>query len=100
MGKGEMEPHRVAPMERRRAPRLTLRMGGRRFPILVDGRQDCLIAAASPVALRGYADIYEGEIHRARCLVVLSAPEGEFLRLTFKLRTNVTAEPAADFARG
>jgi hypothetical protein len=78
--------------------RLSLRVGTGRFPILTQTEESCLIFAPGVPRLRGYADIYEGEIHRARCLLVLSEPEGGFIRLTWKRYTPVLAAPPTDYA--
>jgi hypothetical protein len=81
------------------ASRLTLRTGSGTYPILRQGVDTCTIFAPEGARLRGYADIYDGEQHRAHCLIVLSEPDGEMIRLTYKRRTAVTAAPPADFAR-
>lgn len=84
---------------RRRA--FLLESGTRRFPILSLGPEGCLIEAPEGVGrLRGFADILEGERLVATCLVVLAAPEGPYLRLTFKRRTVPRSAPAADYAAG
>ena len=89
-------PGERAPGEKGRA--LTLVSGARRFPILSFGPLGCLIAAPAGVGLRGFADILEGERLVATCLVVLAAPEGDYVRCTFKRRTVPRTEPPADFA--
>lgn len=80
------------------ASRLTIRIGSGRYPILSRTGESCLILASGPSPLRGYADIYEGDVHRARCLLVLSEPEGDFIRLTWKRYTLVVDAPPSDFA--
>ncbi len=85
----------------RQAPgisRLTLRIGEAYYPILSQDRQSCLVLAPEGIRLRGFADIYDGETHRDRALIVLSEPEGEFVRLTWKRRSPVLAAPPGDFA--
>ena len=47
---------------------------------------------------RGFADILDGERLVATCLVVLAAPEGVYVRCTFKRRTVPRTVPPADFA--
>lgn len=76
-----------------------LESGGRRFPILSLGTEGCLIAADG-AALRGFADILDGERLVATCLVVLAAPEGPYLRCVFKRRTIPLSAPAADYFAG
>ena len=80
------------------ASRLSLRVGNGRYPIMSQTGETCLIFAPGVPRLRGFADIYEGEVYRARCLLVLSEPEGDFIRLTWKRCTPVLAGPPSDFA--
>jgi hypothetical protein len=84
----------------RRAARkkLTLRIGSRRYPILSQGAETCVIRAPVDTPLRGIADVYEGERHVARCLILLSASDGELMRLSYKWRTPVQSSPPLDFA--
>lgn len=77
-----------------------LESGGRRFPILSLGTEGCLIVADGGAALRGFADILEGERLVATCLIVLAAPEGPYLRCAFKRRTIALSAPAADYFAG
>jgi len=77
---------------------LLLESGKRRFPILSLGPESCLIEAADGAAIRGFADILDGERLVATCLIVLAAPEGPYLRCTFKRRTIPRTAPPADFA--
>ena len=79
---------------------LSLESGTRRFPILSLGAESCLIEAPDGAGLRGYADILDGERLVATCLVVLAAPEGPFLRCSFKRRTRPRCTPAVDYAMG
>ncbi len=83
---------------RGKARAMRLESGNRRFPILSLGPDGCLIEAPDGARLRGFADIFDGEIHVATCLIVLAAPEGPFLRCTFKRRTVPRTAPPADFA--
>lgn len=77
---------------------LTLESGSRRFPILALGPESCLIEVEGDVALRGFADIFEGERHVEHCLILLAAPEGQHLRCFFKVRTPWRPSPPADYA--
>lgn len=83
-----------------RARALSLESGARRFPILSLGPESCLIEAPDGARLRGYADILDGDRLVATCLVVLAAPEGPYLRCTFKRRTTPRNSPPADYAAG
>jgi hypothetical protein len=80
------------------ARRMQLEAGSRRFPILDLRQESCLIEAPEGTALRGFADIWDGERHVAHCLILLAAPDGEFLRCTFKRRTPAHDRPPRDFA--
>ncbi len=94
----------VGPWRPRRAPgaptgdNLVLRTGSGSFRILELGSGDCLIEADRSAGLRGRADIFDGEVQVATCLITLAAPDGAYLRCAFKRRTAVRAEPARDFA--
>jgi hypothetical protein len=72
-------------------------MGGTHYPIVSEDASSCLIEAPDRVRLRGYADIYDGDRHRAHCLVVLSQSEGAFLRVIYKRRTEARSGPAPDY---
>jgi hypothetical protein len=78
--------------------KLTLKIGSRRFPILSQGAETCVIRAPMNTPLRGIADVYEGERHVARCLILLSETDGELMRLCYKWRTPVQSAPPLDFA--
>ena len=47
---------------------------------------------------RGFVDFFDGDRHVAHCLIVLAAPEGPFLRCSFKRRTAPRLAPPRDFA--
>lgn len=79
---------------------LALESGGRRYPILSIGAESCLIVADGRAALRGFADILDGDRLVATCLIVLAAPEGPYLRCAFKRRTVPLSAPAADYFAG
>ncbi|MBP7241165.1 hypothetical protein [Amaricoccus sp.] len=79
-------------------PGLVLEAGTRRFPILDLSADSCLIEASDSAALRGFADIWDGERHLSQCLLVVAAPEGDLLRCSFKRRTPFRLEPPRDFA--
>ncbi len=83
-----------------RAPgaKLTLRIGSRRYPIVNQAAGTCLIQAPEDAPLRGVADIYEGDRHVARCLILLSESHGDHMRLSYKWRTPVQSVPPLDFA--
>lgn len=72
--------------------------GTRRFPIVSLQPGGCLIEAPPGVSPRGFADILDGERLVATCLVVLAAPEGPYLRCTFKRCTASRTEAPPDFA--
>jgi hypothetical protein len=79
-------------------PGLVLEAGTRRYSILDLAADGCLIEAPDAALPCGYGDIWDGDRHLARCLIVLAAPEGALLRCTFKRRTAFRLEPPADFA--
>ena len=72
--------------------------GARRFPVVAMGAEGCLIEAHDGAVPRGFVDIFDGDRHVAHCLIVLAAPEGPFLRCSFKRRTAPRLDPPRDFA--
>ncbi len=86
------------PPSRRMRPGLTLAAGSRRFPILDLSDDSCLIEARDSSALRGYADLYDGDRHLAQCLLLLAVPEGDLLRCSFKRRTAFRLDTPRDYA--
>ncbi|HET9069803.1 MAG TPA: hypothetical protein VFN28_14250 [Amaricoccus sp.] len=76
---------------------LVLECGARRFPVVAMGSDGCLIDGHDGFVPRGFADIFDGERHVAQCLIVLVAPEGPYLRCTFKRRTEARPGPPRDF---
>jgi hypothetical protein len=82
----------------RRGRQLAMACGPHRFPVVAMGSDGCLIDAPDGFVPRGFADIYDGDRLVAQCLIVLAAPEGPFLRCSFKRRTEARAGPARDFA--
>lgn len=49
--------------------------------------------------LRGFVDLYDGEIHLAHCLIVASEEEAGEMRYDYKQVTIPADRPAADFIR-
>ena len=95
-----MDERPVGPRdERPRAARGgSLAIGGSRYPIVSEDATSCVIEGPPDLRIRGHADIYDGERHRAHCLVVLSEREGAFLRVIYKRRTVARTEPPPDYA--
>ncbi|WP_424932171.1 hypothetical protein [Amaricoccus macauensis] len=84
-------------LEHRAKPGMELRTDKGAFPILDLAHDDCLIEMNGPGHLRGYADIFEGDKLKARCLIVMTEPEGSYVRCGFKRRTDVRDTPPVDF---
>jgi hypothetical protein len=70
----------------------------RRVPVVAMGEDGCLIEAPEGYEPGGFVAIFDGDRHLEQSLVVLAAPEGPFLRCTFKRRTPSRIEPPRDFA--
>jgi hypothetical protein len=85
-------------LENRAAPGLVLLAGRDRYRILDIGPDSCLIEAPHGGSLRGYADIFHGDLQVAHCLIVVSAAEGNLQRCLFKRRTAARTTPPRDFA--
>lgn len=92
---GPLRPRRDT--ERSAGANLVLRTGTGRFRILEIGASDCVIEAANCSALRGRADIFDGDRQVSTCLITVAAPDGVYLRCAFKRRTPVRSGPARDF---
>jgi hypothetical protein len=92
----EEYPIGISPV--RRGPPLVMECGSRRFPVVAMGSDGCLIDEHNGWIPRGFADFYEEGRHVAHCLIVLAAPEGPFLRCSFKRHTVSRLDPPRDFA--
>lgn len=84
--------------EHRARPGMELRTDCGRYPILDLTHDNCLVEVKGHATLRGYADIYDGDIQTSRCLILWSEPEGAYVRLSFKRNTLARSTPPADFA--
>jgi hypothetical protein len=73
-------------------------MGGVRYPVVSEDANSCLIRAPNGVPMRGLVDIFDGERHRAHCLVVFVQSEGAFVRVIYKRRTPTRETAPADYA--
>lgn len=82
----------------RRRSRLVTECRSRRFRVVAMSEDGCLIDAPEGRVPGEFVDIFDGERHVEQCLVVLAAPEGAFLRCTFKRRTPSRLAPPRDFA--
>lgn len=83
--------------EHRARPGMELRTDSGRYKIIDLGRDTCLIEVPEHAHLRGYADIYDGEEQVAHCLIMLTEPEGSYLRCGFKRHTPARKTPPVDF---
>jgi hypothetical protein len=92
-----MDEHAIDVGEVRRS-NFVMECRTRRFPVVAMGEDGCLIEAPEGFVPGGFVDIFDGDRHLEQCLVVLAAPEGPFLRCTFKRRTPSRIEPPRDFA--
>ncbi len=93
-----MEERAIGLAGDRSGRQLVMECGSRRFPVVAMGSDGCLIDAQDGWIPRGFVDIFDGERHVEHCLIVLTAPEGPFLRCTFKRRTASRLAPPLDFA--
>jgi hypothetical protein len=93
-----MDEHAIDVGDLQRRSPLVMECRSRRFPVVTMSRDDCLIEAPEGVVPGGFVDIFDGDRHVEQCLVVLAAPEGPFLRCTFKRRTPSRLDPPRDFA--
>jgi hypothetical protein len=78
--------------------RVSVAMGGVRYAVVSEDANSCLIRAPNGVPMRGLVDIFDGERHRAHCLVVFVQSEGAFVRVIYKRRTPTRETAPADYA--
>ncbi len=93
-----MEEHAISAGIDRPGRKLVLECGSRRYPVVAIGPDSCLIETDGTAVPRGLADVFDGEVHVAECLIVPAAPEGPFLRCGFKRWTPSRVDPPRDFA--
>ena len=93
-----MDEHAVGFGAGSRGRQLVMECGSRRFPVVAMGSDGCLIDAHDGWIPRGFADFFDGDRHVEHCLILLAAPEGPFLRCSFKRRTAPRLTPPRDFA--
>ena len=91
---------RPAPGRRTRAAPLTVRAGGRSWPVLRRVPGGFTLAAEDAPRLRGLVDLYEGERHVMHCLVVGADGDGVEARFEFKRATPARDAAPLDFFAG
>lgn len=89
---------RPAPDRKVRAAPLTVRAGGRSWPVARRVPGGFTLAAEHAPWLRGLVDLYEGERLSMQCLVVGAEREGDEVRFEFKRATPARDAPPLDFA--
>lgn len=82
----------------RRGRGLFMECGSRRVPVIRMTEDGCVVETPDHWQPRGFADIFDGERHVERCLIVLASAEGTYVRCSFKRRTASRLEPPRDFA--
>ena len=93
-----MDEHAIEVGVGRRGRQLYMECRSRRFPVVAMGSDGCLIDVPEGFVPGGFVDIFDGERHVEQCLIVFAAPEGPFLRCSFKRRTFSRLDPPRDFA--
>ena len=68
------------------------------FPVLKLWRDGFEVSEADAPRLRGHVDIYSGEEHIARCLIVFAKAEFGVATYEFKRRTDDAAQGPVDYA--
>lgn len=90
-------PRRPVPGRRLRDPALTVRAGGKSWPVLRCTARGFCVADEDVPRLRGLVDLYDGERHVMQCLVVgASAGDGEIV-YEFKRATLIRDAAPVDF---
>jgi hypothetical protein len=81
------------------ASRLRLSVDGRFHRVLRMWKTGFSVQADSAPQLRGFVDLYDGEIHLFQCLIVASDEENGEMKYEFKRLTAVSQKPPLDFER-
>lgn len=68
------------------------------LPLLKLWRDGFEVAEGDAPRLRGHVDLYNGDAHIARCLIVLAKAEFGVATYEFKRRTDDGAPPRVDYA--
>ena len=87
-----------AAQPRRAAKTYSVKTGDGSFPVLKLWRDGFDVAEADAPRLRGHVDIYSGEDHIARCLIVFAKAEFGVATYEFKRRTEDGAQGPVDYA--
>ncbi|KAA9007056.1 hypothetical protein [Histidinibacterium aquaticum] len=82
-----------------RKSRLQVEAGGRRIRVLRAWDKGFAVEAGATEMLRGLVDIYEGQRHVSRALIVTSREEEGELIYEFKRETRASDAPPVDFER-
>lgn len=91
-------PRAEASRGARPGSRLTLRVGGARYPVLRLWAGGLALAADTAPKLRGRVDVYDGAQHLFHCLIVASQEAGGEVICEFKQATQAATEPPHDYA--
>jgi hypothetical protein len=85
----------------RNRPRMRLVANGREYRVLRRWTRGFAVALADAPQLRGLVDLYDGERHLCKALVLASRDEEGERLYEFKFaNTAIATPPAVDFARG
>lgn len=80
----------------KRASRLRVRVDGATHPVLRLWKSGFAVEASTP-ALRGFVDVYDGEVHLFQCLIMTSADDAGERQYEFKRATAIADRAALDF---
>ncbi len=78
---------------------LTLRAGGRAYPVLRLVEDGVAVSLGEAPHLGGLVDLYDGDQHVSQCLITASRDEGAVRIFEFKRVTAVANAPAIDYER-
>jgi hypothetical protein len=81
----------------RKSRRLRVSDGERTLPVLHAWERGFAVKAETAARLRGLVDLFDGERHLARCLIVASRIEDDEMLFEFKHATKPTDRAPADF---
>ncbi|MEO0391541.1 MAG: hypothetical protein AAF218_11470 [Pseudomonadota bacterium] len=87
-----------ARMQRLRSrSRLRLRVGGQTHPVLRMWKTGFTVALETAPNLRGFVDLYEGEVHLFQCLIIAAQEDGLEMSYEFKRATAISTSQPLDF---
>ena len=93
-----LDAARATPPRRARS-RYRIHADGGVYPVINQWKTGFSVDMSVVPQLRGHVDLYNGETHVARCLILASEEDAGIMRYDFKRTTPATDSAPADFVR-